>query len=89
MNSENKMKKIKLVALILLTVLTLSSCNISSFDSENLLTSPKMNASNQQIHDALTKKIGGSYDLVYPRTGDYENAILSVDLSGDGIAEAI
>ena len=89
MNSENKMKKIKLVALILLTVLTLSSCNISSFDSENLLTSPKINASNQQIHDALTKKIGGSYDLVYPRTGDYENAILSVDLSGDGIAEAI
>ena len=74
---------------MLCALLTLSSCSGAQFDTDTLLTPPQMNPSNQQIHNALTKAVGGVYQLIYPSAGDYQDSITSVDINGDGSAEAL
>ena len=83
------MKIIRLISILLCALLLLSSCSGAQFDTDTLLTPPKMNPSNQKIHNALTKAVGGGYQLVYPGAGDYQDSITSVDLNGDKVAEAL
>ena len=83
------MKKIKLITLLILLCITLSSCNLMRFDTDTLLMPPQMNVANQQIQKALASAVGDSFSLVYPKTGDYQNAIISIDLTGDGNNEAL
>ena len=83
------MKKIRLVTILILLCLSLSSCDIARFDTDTLLTPPQMNVANQQIQKALAAAVGDSFSLVYPKTGDYQNAIISIDLTGDGENEAL
>lgn len=83
------MKKLKLCACVLAVLLLLSSCSISRFDTDSMLVPPQMNAVNQQIKKALSSEIGSAYELVYPKSGDYQNAIIAIDLNGNGVNEAI
>ncbi len=83
------MKKIKLfIALMCITVL-LSSCTISQFDTNALLKPPQMNSANQQIQNALASAVGEGFSLVYPKSGNYQNAVVTVDITGDGNKEAV
>jgi len=83
------MKKIKLfIALISLLVL-LSSCTISNFDTNALLSPPQMNAANEQIQKALASAVGEGFSLVYPKSGVYQNAVVTYDITGDGQKEAL
>lgn len=83
------MKKSKLLIALLCIILLLSSCTISNFDVNSLLTPPQMNAANNQIQKALSAAVGGSFSLVYPKTGEHQNAIITVDITGDGQKEAV
>lgn len=83
------MKKLRIFALLICILTLLSSCRISNFDTDALLTPPQMNAANQQIQKALAAAVGADYELVYPKSGVYQNAIISVDINGNGVNEAI
>ena len=83
------MKKIRLITILILLCITLSSCRLTRFDTDTLLTPPQMNVANQQIQKALATAVGDSYQLVYPKTGEHQNAIISADLTGDGNNEAL
>ncbi len=83
------MKKSRLFIALVCILTLLSSCTISNFDANALLTPPQMNAANSQIQKALSAAVGGSFSLVYPKTGNYQNAIITVDITGDGQKEAV
>ncbi len=83
------MRKIKLFAVIALVALSLSSCKLSSFDTTTILTAPQMNAANQEIQKSLALSVGEAFELVYPRFGNYQNAIVTIDINGNGENEAI
>ena len=83
------MKKTRFIAVLICLLVCLSSCRISNFDTDALLTPPQMNAANQQIQKALAAAVGSTYELVYPKSGIYQNAIVSVDINGNGTNEAI
>ncbi len=83
------MKKSRLLIALLCVLTLLSSCTISNFDANTLLAPPQMNAANSQIQKALSTAVGGSYSLVYPKTGNFQNAIITVDITGDGQKEAV
>ncbi len=83
------MKKIKLLVALICALLLLSSCTISKFDTNALLSPPQMNAANQQIQKALATAVGEGFSLVYPKSGNYQNAVVTVDITGDGQKEAL
>ena len=80
-------KKIVLAALLSLTLL-LSSCKTVGHDSDRLLTPPQMNAADREILSAIDS-VSSSYKLIYPKSGSYQTAVTSVDLTGDDKNEAI
>lgn len=80
-------KKIVLAALLSLTLL-LSSCKTVGLDSDRLLTPPQMNAADREILSAIDS-VSSSYKLIYPKSGSYQTAVTSVDLTGDDKNEAI
>lgn len=83
------MKKIKLLIALISMLVILSSCTISNFDTNSLLTPPQMNAANEQIQNALAAVVGENFSLVYPKSGSFQNAVITVDITGDGQKEAL
>ncbi len=83
------MKKIKLIICWFIMAAMLCSCNISSFDTDTLITPPQMNTVNNQILKSISSAIGNSYELIYPSKGNYQTAIVSVELTGDNYNEAV
>ncbi len=83
------MKKSRLFISLLCALVLLSSCTISNFDTNALLTPPQMNAANQQIQKALASALGEGFSLVYPKNGSYQNAVVTFDITGDGQKEAL
>lgn len=82
-------KKICIPIVCVMMIVLLSSCHISSFDTDTLLTPPQMNEVNSEIQDSIQRTIGGNYELRYPKSGNYQTAITSVDLTGDGVSESM
>lgn len=83
------MKKIRFISIILVLLMMLTSCNITSFDTDGLLSPPQMNTANNEILKTLRSVIGNSYELIYPSSGNYQTAIISVDLTGNNVNEAV
>ncbi len=83
------MRKVKLLSLAFALVIFLTSCSITNIDSDKLLTPPQMNAANQQILKCISSEIGSSYEPIYPQSGNYQNATVSIDLTGDGSNESV
>lgn len=82
------MKKRILLTILSVLTLALSSCKLSGLDSNTLLTPPQMNAADREILKAI-ESVSSSYKLVYPKTGSYQTAITSADITGDGENEAV
>ena len=83
------MKKIRFISIVLVLLMMLTSCNITSFDTDGLLSPPQMNTANNEILKTLRSVIGNSYELIYPSSGNYQTAIISVDLTGNNVNEAV
>lgn len=82
------MKKGYIFTLFLILTVFLSSCKMSGLDSDTLLSPPQMNAADREILRAI-ESVSSSYKLVYPKTGSYQTAIISADITGDGQSEAV
>ncbi len=83
------MKKIRLIAITLLLLLTLSSCNLTNFDTNSMLTAPLMGPSEQNMRKAISDAIGSSYEPVYPKSGSYQTAISLIDITKSNTSEAV
>ncbi|MBQ8894896.1 MAG: VCBS repeat-containing protein [Clostridia bacterium] len=82
------MKKRSFLILILILSLLLTGCSLGG-EVGNLLTPPTMSVGREALTKAIKSAIGENYELVYPQAGSYRTGIVSVDLTGDGMAEAV
>lgn len=85
------MKKLKiLLCAVLIFALSgiLSGCRLFSA-SEDLLIPPRPQGELSEIQERLRESFGSSIKLKYPTDGDYRSAIISYDLTGNGVNDAI
>ncbi|MEG0942479.1 MAG: hypothetical protein RSF86_02515 [Angelakisella sp.] len=81
--------KLRLLAAALLCCTAFSGCVPMQTNVENLMQPPKLTALQYQVDTALREAVGRNFTLKYPRNGKYKSAFNFIDLSGDGIDEAI
>ncbi|MEE0945786.1 MAG: hypothetical protein U0M42_03015 [Acutalibacteraceae bacterium] len=81
----------KLLCLVLCAVLSLFFVGCTSFESgtDSLLAAPKLTGEMQPVQQALEAKIGGKYQLKFPSSGETKSAITLIDITGDGLSEAV
>lgn len=82
------LRKNLIAAVLLSLALMLASCETMGLDSDRLLTPPQMNAADREILRAIDS-VSSSYKLIYPKSGTYQTAVTSADMTGDGLNEAI
>ncbi len=82
-------RKAVLFFLMLLTAFSLSSCSVFTGELSGMLTPPALSSGRQALTKAIKAAVGESYELVYPQAGSYRTGIISVDLNGDNVNEAI
>lgn len=83
------LKKLTLLLAMCFVVLSLSGCQFSNLDSDNLMRPPKASGDGQAIQEALDRALGSGYVLRYPRNGIHRSAIVRADFDGDEIDEAV
>ncbi len=83
------MKRKCLISLILMFALLLTGCSLPSGEAHMMLTPPTLSSGREALTKAIKSAIGEGYELVYPQEGSYRTGIISVDLTGDGVTEAI
>lgn len=83
------MKKKSFIIFILILSLLLTGCSLPGGEADLMLTPPALSSGREALTKAIKSAIGESYELVYPQEGSYRTGIISVDLTGDGITEAI
>ncbi|MBQ7935934.1 MAG: hypothetical protein IJ333_06255 [Clostridia bacterium] len=83
------MKRKSLILFILIIALAFSGCSLSSEEISSMLTPPAMSSGREALSQAINAAIGEGYELVYPQAGSYRTGIISVDLTGDEVTEAI
>lgn len=61
------------------------------FDPEKLMFPPMSSDDQVQIHEALSRSVGGDKQILlkYPKRGEYRSAVILRDIDGDGAEEAL
>lgn len=83
------MKKLCAAAMAAVLCLTLSGCSALSLNGPDLLTPPNAEGNQAQIQKLIQKNAGNNYEMVYPRSGEYQSSVIFHDLDGDGYEEAV
>ena len=83
------MKRFRLISLILALMMLLSGCSLPGGETGLMLTPPTMSLGREALTKAIKAAIGENYELVYPQEGSYRTGIISEDLTGDGVNEAL
>lgn len=81
-------KRIFAVLLGLIMMLNMTGCTGLFSNPVSLMSPPKSSGDLVEIEEALSK-ISSDYELSYPSTGKYRNAIIIRDFNGDGQNEAL
>lgn len=81
-------KKFLAILLSMLFILPLTGCSVMGLDTRALLSPPKANEDQQEIHKLLQGD-DTDFNFVYPKNGDYRSAVIMQDFTGDGIQDAI
>lgn len=81
-------KKFLAFMLSLLFIMSLTGCSVMGLDTRALLSPPKANEDQQEIHKLLQDD-DAEFSFVYPRNGDYRSAVIMQDFTGDGVQDAI
>ena len=81
--------KLKAVAIALVLAMTMSGCSFVGLDAQTLMNPPKPTGERADIQALLESKAGNKMVLKYPRSGDYRSAIITHDICGDKIEEAM
>lgn len=76
------------ILLALIHLLSLGGCVSDLIDTQGMMSPPKANTDQQEIHHLL-QGTSPNLTFVYPKTGDYRSAIIIRDLNGDGKEDAI
>ena len=83
-------KKIIKAAAVFIAALVLGTnaggCAYIGLDTQTIITPPKANADQQEIHDLLK---GDDRTYIYPKSGEYRSAIIMKDFTGDGREDAV
>lgn len=82
------MKIKKLLAAVLCCVL-LSSCSGMSLTGSDVLSPPMAQGTRSELQELIKDLSGGSYSLIYPSSGESQNAVIFRDIDGDGAEEAV
>ena len=82
------LKRVLSIALLVVTMLQLTACTGFFTNPVSLMQPPKSSGDLVEIEEALSA-VSANYELSYPSTGDYRNAIIIRDLNYDGKNEAI
>lgn len=82
------LKKLALCCTLCLLCTLLSGCSLAGLDAQGLISPPKANADQQEIH-SLLKSEDGQLSFAYPKSGDYRSAVIMRDYTGDDIEDAI
>lgn len=83
------MKKLRFIITLAVTAVMLCSCQVTSFDTDGLLIPPQMDSTNSELLSGISSAIGGAYELLYPVGGNYQTAIVSIDLTSNEQDEAV
>lgn len=83
------MKRRNLILLMIIIAMLFSGCSFYGEDLNSMLTPPAMSMGREALSQAIKAAIGENYELVYPQAGSYRTGIISEDLTGDGVNEAI
>ena len=83
------MKHRRMIAAVLTAVMLLTGCSSLSLNRRDILSPPQAAGERAAIRDLIKADAGGSYNLLYPLSGDYRNCIISRDLDADGTEEVV
>ncbi len=81
-------KRIFVLILSITMMLLMTSCTGFFSNPVSLLSPPKSSGDLVEIEEALSK-VSADYELAYPSSGKYRNAIIIRDFNGDGHNEAL
>lgn len=82
------LKRTAVAALVLAAALLLTGCDLD-LSAEQLLTAPTLTDQQNELMAALSASLQESVTLCYPSGGLWRTPIQTMDLDGDGSAEAI
>ena len=82
------MRRIRLIAAACCCLLLTGCADMSLSDAE-LLAPPMAQGAQSELQALIAASAGGDYSLVYPSSGDYQNAVIFRDIDADGEEEAI
>ncbi len=81
------MKKMSVV-LLLVACLLMSACSGFGGDIYDSISPPKPSGELYDVQKALEMYIEGDWQFAYPSSGEYRSAVVTEDITGDGIFEA-
>lgn len=82
----------RLISAVLAAVLccvSLAGCSGMSLTGSDVLTPPMAHGARSELQELIRESAGGAYSLVYPSSGELQSAVISRDIDGDGLEEAI
>ena len=82
------MKRQRIVAAVLIAAVTLSGCTSMSLEAD-LLTPPKATGTLAAIQSMIEKDADGSYTMLSPLSGEFQNGIIRHDIDSNDTEEAI
>ena len=82
------MKKLSIIFISIITMLNLTSCSGFFSSPVSLMHPPKSSGDLAEIEETLSK-IAPDYQLSYPNSGKFRNAVIIKDLNNDRINEAV
>lgn len=80
--------KFRFIAILLAACMLMCGCS-TGISVENLLTTPKLTAEQNEIYDALINSVNQNIKLKYPRSGDYRSAFVLQNIDNEPGEEAI
>ena len=81
--------KTKLLIAATLCCLLLSSCSGMSLTGSDVLSPPLAQGEQSELQQLIKDNTSGSYSLIYPSSGEYQNAVVFRDIDRDGEDEAV
>lgn len=79
----------RIIAAVIISALLFSGCTSLSLGSSELLTPPKASGIRAEVQQLIESDAKGSYTLIYPDAGAYQNGMFLYDINNDGVDEAV
>lgn len=78
-----------IAALCLAICFLLGGCHFSGIGENDMLRPPRTTGDEAEIENLISKTAPSGYTLKYPKSGNHRSAIVTADLDGDDVDEAV